>query len=208
MTNAEPKRKLRILAAGDFHADTSLANKLADQAEKENVDLVILNGDIVEEDRTQGIIGPFVKKKKRVFIVPGNHETIATADFLAELYNITNLHGYAIKYQDVGIFGCGGANIGMHQLTDEEIFETLKQGFERIKDSPKKIMVTHVHPAGTMMEKFTSFFKGSSGLKKAVETFQPDILICGHVHEAEGLEEHIGKTRVMNVGKKGKIIEI
>jgi predicted phosphodiesterase len=75
--------KLKILAAGDFHSDTSLAKRLADQAEKEQVSLVILNGDIVEEDRIQGVIGPFVQKKQRVFMVPGNHETIATADFLA-----------------------------------------------------------------------------------------------------------------------------
>jgi Icc-related predicted phosphoesterase len=200
--------KLKILAAGDFHGDTSLAKKLADQAEKENVSLVILNGDIVEEDRIQGIIGPFVQKKQRVLMVPGNHETIATADFLAEMYNITNLHGYAVKYKDVGIFGCGGADVGLTQLTDDEIFDTLKKGFEKVKDSPKKIMVTHIHPADSMMENFSQFVKGSKGLTRAIKEFQPDILICGHVHEAEGIEEKIGKTLVLNVGKKGKIIEI
>jgi Icc-related predicted phosphoesterase len=167
-----------------------------------------LNGDIVEEDRIQGVIGPFVQKKQRVFMVPGNHETIATADFLAEMYNITNLHGYAVKYKDVGIFGCGGADVGLTQLTDDELFNTLKKGFEKVKDSPKKIMVTHIHPADSMMEKFSQFVKGSKGLTRAIKEFQPDILICGHVHEAEGIEEKIGKTRVLNVGKKGKIIEI
>ena len=69
-------------------------------------------------------------------------------------------------------------------------------------------MVTHVHPEGTKMEKFTKFFPGSSGVKKAIEKFQPDILLCSHVLEAEGIEEKVGKTKVINVGKKGKIIEI
>mgnify|MGYP001594594454 CR=1 FL=1 len=201
-------KKLKILAAGDFHADESLAKKLAEQAEKENVDLVILNGDLVEEHKTQGIIGPFVKKNKKVFIIPGNHETIATTDFLAELYNVVNLHGYSVRYKDVGIFGCGGANIGLNQLSDEEIFNTLKKTFNDIKDLPKKIMVTHVHPSESTMEKFTSFFQGSKGVRKAIDEFKPDIAICGHVHEAEGIEEKIGKTRVINVGRKGKIIEI
>jgi len=201
-------KKLRILAAGDFHGDVNLAKRLADQADKEDVDLVILNGDIVEDESPLGIIGPFVEKKKRVFIVPGNHETIATADFLAEMYNITNLHGYYVRYRDIGLFGCGGANVGLTQLTDDEIFDTLKKGFEKIKDMPKKIMVTHIHPADTIMEKFSQFVQGSKGLRKAIETFKPDLLICGHVHEAEGIEEKIGKTLVMNVGKKGKIFEI
>src|SRR3989338_1946675 len=199
---------MKILAAGDLHADKGLAKKLAEKAEKEGVDLVILNGDIVEEHDTAGIVGPFVAKNKKVLIIPGNHESIATSDFLAELYGITNLHGYSIKYRDVGIFGCGGANIGPNELTEKEIYDTLKQGFNNVRNSAKKIMVTHVHPSDTSMEKFTKFFAGSKGLRKAIDTFKPDIVICGHVHEAEGIEEMIGKTKVINIGKKGKVFEI
>jgi Icc-related predicted phosphoesterase len=69
-------------------------------------------------------------------------------------------------------------------------------------------MVTHVHPSETKMEKFSNIVPGSTGVKRAVEKFHPDILLCSHVHEAEGIEEKIGKTKVINVGKKGKIIEI
>jgi Icc-related predicted phosphoesterase len=204
----DKNQKTKILAAGDFHSDRNIAQKLALVAEKEDVDLVILNGDIVEEDKTEGIIGPFVAKNKKIIIIPGNHESIATADFLAELYKITNLHSYYIKFRDVGFFGCGGADIGLTQLTEDEIYETLKKSFEKIKDMPKKVMVTHVHPAGTHMENFSQFVKGSIGVRRAIEAFNPDILICGHVHEAEGIEELVGNTRVFNVGKKGKIINI
>jgi Icc-related predicted phosphoesterase len=193
------KSKLRILAAGDIHGDTSQAKKLAEQAEKENIDLVVLCGDLTyAESSTEGIIGPFVKKGKKVILIPGNHETVATADFLAELYGATNLHGYSIKYKGVGLF----------QLEEDEIFELIKKGYDRIKDTTKKILVTHVHPSGSLMEKFTSIFPGSEGVKKAIDIFKPDILLCSHVHEAEGIEEMIGKTKVINVGKKGKVIEI
>ena len=202
------KKPYKLLAAGDFHGDKRAAKQLAELAEKENVDLVILNGDIVEEEDTSGIIGPFLAKNKKVIILPGNHETIATADFLAELYNITNLHGYYMKVGDIGFFGCGGANVGLSQLSEKEIYDTLKKGFDKVKDMSKKIMITHVHPADTKMEKFSNFVKGSIGLKKAIDNFKPDILICGHVHEAEGIEEIVGKTRVINVGKKGKIINL
>ena len=34
----EKHSKLKILAAGDIHGDTSQAKKLAEQAEKENID--------------------------------------------------------------------------------------------------------------------------------------------------------------------------
>ena len=57
-------------------------------------------------------------------------------------------------------------------------------------------MVTHVHPTGTNMEKFTSIFPGSPGVKRAVEKLKPDLLLCSHVHEAEGIEEKVGKTKM------------
>ena len=202
-------KKLRILAAGDIHGDTSLAERLAERAEKEKCDLVILCGDLTMMERsTDNIIGPFKKRNEKVLILPGNHETVATADFLAELYGVKNIHGYSVRYGDVGIFGCGGANIGLFQLEEDEIYGLLKKGFDKIKYLKKKIMATHVHPSESKMEKFTEIFPGSTGVRKAIEKFNPDILLCSHVHEAEGIEEKIGNTKVINVGKKGKIIEI
>lgn len=210
-TKEEKHEKLRILAAGDIHGDTSLAKKLAEKAEKENVDLVVLCGDITyAEKSTENIIGKFLEKHQKVLLIPGNHESLATADFLAELYGVKNIHGYAVKYKDVGIFGCGGStNVGPFQeVTEKEAYDLLKKSFDKIKYLKKKIMVTHLHPSETKMEKFTKFFEGSKGVRRAVEKLKPDILLCSHVHEAEGIEEKIGNTRVINVGKKGKIIEL
>lgn len=200
---------MKILAFGDIHGDSRLAKKLADKAEKEHVDLVIMCGDLTYFDQsTDNIVGPFVKKNKKVILIPGNHETVATADFLADLYGVTNLHGYSIRYKDVGLFGCGGANVGPNQLGEKEIFDLLEQGFEKVKKLKKKVLVSHVHPSETKMEKFTDIFPGSTGLRKAIKKFKPDIVLCSHVHEAEGIEEKIGKTKVINVGKEGKIINI
>ncbi|MEM4397729.1 MAG: metallophosphoesterase [Candidatus Woesearchaeota archaeon] len=201
---------MKILAAGDIHSDQGLAEKLAQKAEKEKVDLVILCGDLTfHEMNTDNIVGPFVKRNKKVLLIPGNHETVATIDFLAEMYGVKNIHGYSVRYENVGIFGCGGANIGpKNKMTDKEIYDLLKQGYEKIKYLDKKIMVTHVHPTDTKMEKLSGFVPGSEGVKKAIETFKPDIMLCSHVHEAEGIEEIIGKTKIFNVGRHGKIIDI
>ncbi|MBN2457688.1 metallophosphoesterase [Candidatus Woesearchaeota archaeon] len=206
----DPKeKKMRIFAAGDIHGDSNLAKKLADMAKKEKADLVILCGDITNYDVvSDNLIGPFLKNKTKVLFVPGNHDSFPTADFFSELYKIKNIHGYSVRYNDIGIFGAGGANIGVAQLSEDELFDTLKKGHEHISYLKKKVMVTHVHPSGTKMEKFTSFFPGSTGIRKAVDMFQPDIIFCSHVHEAEGIEEKIGKTRVINVGRKGKVIDI
>jgi len=201
------EKKFRILAASDLHGDTRRVKKLADLAYKKNVDLVVIAGDITQFDMdASNMIGPFLKKGKRVLFVAGNHDSPATAEFLSEKYKITNLQFYPTKQEGVGFFGCGGANVGPNMLTEKEFAHYLKSGFSFIKDSEKKIMITHLHPAGTKIEKIS--FEGSESIRKAIEDFQPDIHICGHIHEAEGIEEHIGKTHVFCVGAKGKIIEV
>lgn len=205
------EKKMKILAAGDIHGDSKLAERLAQRAEDENVDLVVLCGDLTFAEReTRNILAPFVKKNKRVVLIPGNHESNATADFLAEVYNATNLHGYSIKVKDVGLFGMGGAtNVGpAPTISEDEAFELLKKGHKYVKDMKKTIMVTHVHPTDSLMAKFSNFVPPSSAVRKAMDEFKPDFLLCSHVHEAEGIEEKIGNTMVINVGKKGKIIEL
>lgn len=198
---------MKVLAAGDIHGDIDLAKALAKKADKENVDLVILCGDLTLNDMsTENIVGQF--KNKKVLLLPGNHESVETIDFLAELYNAKNLHGYSLKFGEVGFFGCGAANLGLFQMNEKEIFDMFKKGHKYIKSCKKKIMVSHTHPKESLMEKFSHFVPGSYGVKKAIQEFQPDILFCSHVHEAEGVEEMIGATRVINVGRKGKIIDL
>src|SRR3989344_7450898 len=201
------KRKFRILAAGDIHGDSNLTKKLALKAEKENIDLVILAGDITGWVETKDLIKPFKDKKKKVLIIPGNWDSFATVDFLANVYGVKNIHGYSVKYGGVGIFGAGGADgPGPGSITDKEIMNALEKAYSSLKGIEKKIMVTHMHPAGSKSE--FSGILGSKSITNAIRKFKPDILIHGHIHEASGLEEHIGKTRVINVSREGRIIEI
>lgn len=200
---------MKILAAGDLHGDSLLTKKLADNALKKKVDLVVLCGDLTNfEKSTDNIIGPFKKAEQKVIAVPGNHESNATVDFLSELYKIKNIHGYSVRYEDIGFFGCSGVNIGSHKMSDNEIFYLFKKGFDKIKYLKKKVMVSHVHPSKTIMEKLSKFVPGSDGVRRAIEEFKPDLMLCSHVHEAEGIEEKIGKTKIINVGSEGKIIKI
>jgi len=199
-------KKIKILVASDVHGDKKITNRLAKKASSEEVDLIILAGDLTfMENSTDDLVGPFLDKP--VLLLHGNHESVSTVDFLSELYpGAVNLHGYSFIKDDVGIFGCGGADMGISVNSDRGIFDSLSRAHEKIKGLNKKIMVTHMHAFDTDAE--FSGFKGSRGIRKAIEEFQPDIFLSGHIHEAEGLKEKIGRTTVYSIGKSGKIIEL
>lgn len=207
MEKTKNQSKTKILAIGDIHGDTGLVKKLVERVKKENVDLVILAGDMtIAEQSIENIVGPFIKAKKQVLLIPGNHESAATIDFLSKVYGAKNIHGYGLRIGDVGIFGAGTADIGINSIGDSGISELLRKAHEEVKDAKRKVMVTHMHPFGSKAEMFG--FPGSRAIRRAVDKFKPEILINAHVHEAGGTEEKIGKTRVINVSRKEKIFEI
>tara|TARA_Y100000034_G_C6882975_1_gene404916 strand:+ start:1205 stop:1819 length:615 start_codon:yes stop_codon:yes gene_type:complete len=200
-------KKLKVLAASDIHGDRGLARKLATKAKKEKVDLVILCGDLTAPTETSNLIKPFKDVKKKVLIIPGNWDSFATTDFLAEIYGVKNIHGYSVKYDDIGFFGAGGAEgPGEGNISEKELLTTLRKAYSGLKDVKKKIMITHMHPAKSKSE--FSGVPGSDSITKAIKKFKPDFLLHGHIHEASGIEEKIGSTKVINVGKEGKILEI
>ena len=204
--NLKNPEKTKILAVADIHGDSGLANRLAEKAKKQNVDLVILAGDITWLNQpVKNIIAPFTKAKKQVLLIPGNHEPLSTINFLTEIYpNAKNIHGYFHKIKDLGIFGAGyDSSVGPFSVKDKEIFKALKKGHEKIKNSKKTIMITHTPPAETKAELFA--YAGSEAVRKAIKEFKPDIVISGHIHEAGGIEDKIGKTRIINVARKAKI---
>jgi len=201
------KEKVKILAVGDIHGDKELVKRLAKKAEKENVDLVVLAGDISYNDNTENLIGPFVKAKKHVLLVPGNHDSPAVVDFLSKVYyKVQNLNGYYFIDGDLGIFGAGGADIGINTIREKDMFQLLKRSNDKLNGLKRKIMVTHMHPKGSLSE--FSGIEGSKSIRKAIDEFKPDVLINAHIHEAGGIEEIIGKTKVINVSRKEKVFEI
>jgi Icc-related predicted phosphoesterase len=203
----EKPKGLKILAAADFQGSSAVAESLAKKAEKEKVDLVILAGDLHGGQKTSpGIIAPFKKRNQRVIFVPGNWDTTTEANTLKDMYQINNIDGIYTHYNGVDIIGVGSPDFRM-DIDNKKTLDKLIKNFEKVKDNPtKKILVSHIHARGTLAE--FSGFPGSDVLRQVIDYFHPDVFISSHIHEAEGLEQKIGKTKVFQVGKSGKIINI
>jgi len=164
-----------------------------------------LAGDLSGFVETDNILKPFIDRNKKVVFVPGNWDSDEVSELFTKMYGAKNVGKHYVKYGDVGIFGVGN-EFGELDINEDKSFKKLKKDFGKIKDLEKKIMISHIHAAGSKAE--FSGISGSTSVRRAIEEFQPDVFLAGHIHEAEGLSEKIGKTRVFNVGEKGKIIEI
>ncbi len=203
------KKSFKILAYSDVHGDVATISRLVDLAKKEDVDLVVNCGDFTKfGKRWENMIGPFLDIGKKLVFIPGNHEDDVTTEFLSDMYGVKNIHGHGVRYGDVGLFGCGGGDVGINRISDGEALVKLREGFEKIKYLKRRVMIVHNHPAGTTMEKFSTIVGGNAGVRKAIEEMKPDLVICGHVHEASGIEEMVDQSKVVNVAKTGKVIEI
>jgi len=199
--------KLRILAAGDIHGDKDIAENLSRKAEKEKVDLVVLAGDLHGAfENGDDVIEPFKKKNQKVVFVPGNWDSSEEVELIKMKHKIKNLDGYYVNYKGVDIVGFGNPDFKLSP-NEKKTIEKIGKNFDRIKlKKGKKILVSHLHAEGSKAE--FSGIRGDRGIRKAIEYFHPDLFISAHIHEAEGIEEKIGKTKVVQVGRRGKILEI
>ena len=101
----EEKKHFKILAAGDIHGDAKITRILAEKAQREKVDLVILTGDIIGLVPAKNLIKPFLDRHQKVVFVPGNWESSADAKEISKKYNIKNVEDNYLKYENIGIFG-------------------------------------------------------------------------------------------------------
>ncbi|MFA5406352.1 MAG: metallophosphoesterase [Candidatus Nanoarchaeia archaeon] len=200
---------MKILATADIHGDKKLVDRLIKNSK--DADVIVVAGDLTwAENDLRGIIGPLKKQGKPIIMIPGNHETLASVDFLENLYKpgVYNLHARGIKIGDTCFVACGSGNIGLFQLSDDEVTDALEKAIKEVKGCTKTVLVTHTPPYQTLLDNLGWTNAGSKAVRKFIEKHKPDLCLCGHIHETAGLMEKIGKTLVVNVGFSDKIIEI
>ena len=88
MEKIKKESKLKILAAGDIHGSSSIAQKLAEKAAREKVDVVLLLGDIHGMTESRNLIKPFKKLHQKVLFVPGNWDFTPQVEMMKNLYGI------------------------------------------------------------------------------------------------------------------------
>jgi Icc-related predicted phosphoesterase len=194
---------MQIMAFGDIHEYVQVLPALAEplcQAE-----VILITGDITRwrgAETAAKVLQAIQAYNPRILAQVGNTDNWEVHHYLDHLG--INLHGQGHRFGDLGIFGVGGSNptpfFTPTEFSEAEIAASLLAGYDMIKDTPRKLLVAHCPPYRTRVDRIhAGYHVGSTSVRQFIETYQPDICISGHIHEAPG-EDHIGKTHILNPG--------
>ena len=198
---------MKILAFVDLHGRMTDLKKLVARANKPDINMVVNAGDLtIFGDKLAKIAKELSKIKKPVIMIPYNHETDEQIYRVCKKYfSLIYLQKKYLRKKDYLFIGYGG---GGFSFIDKK-FEKLAVKFKKeIKKNDKVILVSHAPPYGTKVDKIGSEHCGNKSIRKFIDKKKPDLVICGHIHECAGKEDKIGKTRIVNPGWKGKVLEI
>jgi Icc-related predicted phosphoesterase len=194
---------MKIVSFGDVHMATRNLGRMADMLR--DTDLIIVSGDLTNFggiDDARKVLDDVRRACPRVLALPGNLDRHEVTPFL-EAEGIA-LHGKGVVIDGIGIFGCGGSNITPFntptELTEDEIYQTLRCGHAAVHDRRPLLMVCHTPPYETKCDRIVGGKAvGSTAARRFIEEVKPDLCISGHIHESAATDA-IGPTTIINAG--------
>lgn len=199
---------MKLLFFCDTHNNTDAIDSLIKKAKQKKVDAIICAGDISEFGKD---LVKIVKKFNigiPFYMIPGNHETDEEIKHLDSKFSwFENFHLKAKKVDSMLLIGCGGGGLSKNHTPFEKSEKYFRRELKQFKNLDKTILVTHAPPYNTLLDFIYDEHVGVKSIRKFIEKEQPGLAICGHLHENANMEDTIKKTRIINPGKKGKIIE-
>lgn len=197
---------MKLLAFVDLHGSIATLRKIIKRAKKPDIDIIINAGDhTIFGEKHYSILRELNKIKKPVLIVHGNHETEKEIrKFCKILKNCISIHNKTFKKNNYIFFGWGG---GGFSLIDKG-FEKAARKFRKQFKNKKIILITHAPPYKTKVDKIMNQYAGNKSIRKFITKQRPILVICGHLHENSGKTDKLYKTKIINPGPRGKILEI
>jgi uncharacterized protein len=194
---------MKLLLFTDTHGSEKALKDL--KKKSKGVDAVVCAGDIsIFEENMNKLLSKLNKFNVPIIMIHGNHEEKSNLEKACSKFkNIDFLNDKTKSLDDIVFLGHGG---GGFSKRDKE-FERAMKNFKGIKGK-KFVLVTHAPPYNTKLDELMDGHCGNISITKFIKKFKPDLAICGHIHENDGKKDYIGKTKIINPGYKGRIINV
>jgi hypothetical protein len=188
---------MRLFAIADPHGNYSRIEELLSIAG--NVDLVLIAGDITNFGPDEKALELFDKFKQKILAVPGNCDNESIIK-VVENSKAINLHKESISIDGVKFMGMGGSNptpfCTPFEIQECDFEENVSSMLEDLKTGEILVTLTHTPPFG-ILDTVGDTHVGCKALSMLLD--RADLMICGHIHEARGIERS-GKTIIVNPG--------
>lgn len=198
---------MKFLTFTDLHEDKAVLKELVKRASQPDIDFIVCGGDISTFGRGLTLVfKSFDALKKPFYVIPGNHEE-GSEILTRALVGFSNCHNFdrlAIKIGEYVFLGYGG---GGFSVQSEEFRKLARQWYGKYKEE-KIIFVTHGPPFGTALDLMGQKHVGNKDFRRFIDRIKPKIAISGHLHEAVGKMDTLGKTKLLNPGWEGMVVEV
>lgn len=194
---------MQILAVTDIHSRIRKLDEMVNRFPK--ADLVLLTGDLTDfrgKEEAVDVARAFAAFYPKVFAISGNCDTRQTDAAL--IMAGFGMHGRVAVFKKVAFLGLGGSLITPfatpNEYTEAELEGILKAAAKGIPEDLPLVLVSHQPPRGTRCDRIASgAHVGSCAVRQFIETWQPAVCFCGHIHESAAMDQ-IGDTQIVNPG--------
>lgn len=197
---------MRLLFFSDIHSDLKALERLVNV----EADYYFAAGDLVSWAHGLDKVGEVLKRRAaRTYVLPGNHESAAGIAAFCERFGFTNFHGKHVLAGESCVAGLGYSTPTPFNTPGEYTEEQMAAQLGKLAALHPQVLVCHSPPKNSLLDRAgEGLHFGSASVRAFIETYQPGYFFCGHIHEAEGVEERIGATRCVNAGKRGYLLEL
>lgn len=198
---------MKLLCITDLHGSRSALVRILQR--EPAADVILLGGDLTNfgtTEQAEAIVLECRRVSKRpVLAVAGNCDSPEIDQRLVTLE--VSLFRRGVFEQGVGFYGVSAMppwRGDMYELTEEEIAAALRAGRAMVAGAPREVVLSHPPPRGTRVDATAAgAHVGSVAVRSFIDDVQPALVVCGHIHEACGIDR-VGKTVVVNCGYGGK----
>lgn len=197
---------MRLLVFSDIHGDRSALNRLLDI----EADSYFAAGDLVNWGRGLDPIGAMLQRRaERMYVLPGNHESPEDISRLCERQGLHDFHGDHVEIDGWHIAGLGCSTPTPFNTPGEYSESEIAERLEPFAGLEPLILICHSPPRNTPLDRIhKGLHAGSTAVHEFIDRWQPAWFFCGHIHECAGVSIEMGKTKAMNVGKAGYLLDL
>ena len=197
---------MKLLIFSDVHSNHKALERLV----AIEADYYFAAGDLVNWGRGLEECGRILQPRAgRVYVLPGNHESGAQIATFCVQFGCHDFHGQTLRIGTHQVAGLGYSSPTPFNTPGEYTETELAERLSPFAELHPLVLICHAPPYDTALDRVhEGLHAGSRSVREFVDRHQPEYLFCGHIHEAEGVQIEIGKTKAINVGKRGYLLEL